>query len=245
MIMRVETLKSRVFVLLLLLFPSFNLIAAERWYSETQVVKGKAVFDTNCAICHGAEAAGTSDWRKPMADGRYPPPPLNGTAHGWHHPRDALRLQIKQGGAQLGGWMPPMGQSLTDEQVDEVIAYFQSLWPDNIYTAWLERDPAVSKVTKDNSSAMEPDESKESGVSKTKKLAQAGDASSQKDMLRHLISRLPNARFGEPEETPLKGIFRLSMDDKIIYVSGDGRYVFLGDMVDLVEGRNISKKGVP
>jgi hypothetical protein len=35
------------------------------------------------------------------------------------------------------------------------------------------------------------------------------------------------------------------MDDKIIYVSGDGRYVFLGDMVDLVSGRNISKQGLP
>jgi len=35
------------------------------------------------------------------------------------------------------------------------------------------------------------------------------------------------------------------MDDKIIYVSADGRYVFLGDMVDLVSRRNFSKKGVP
>jgi hypothetical protein len=35
------------------------------------------------------------------------------------------------------------------------------------------------------------------------------------------------------------------MDNTIIYVSSDGRYVFLGDMVDLVSGRNISIKGVP
>ena len=65
------------------------------------------------------------------------------------------------------------------------------------------------------------------------------------DILRHLSSRLPKSKFGEPEETPLKGIFRLSMDDSIIYISSDGRYVFLGDMVDLVAGRNFSKKGLP
>ena len=56
---------------------------------------------------------------------------------------------------------------------------------------------------------------------------------------------LPNAKLGEPEETPLKGILRLSMDDKIIYVAVDGHYVFLGGVVDLVSGHNISKKGVP
>ena len=36
----------------------------------------------------------------------------------------------------------------------------------------------------------------------------------------------------------------LSMDDSIIYGSGNGRYVFLGDMVDLVEGRNITNTGI-
>ena len=187
--------------------------------------KGKAVFSAHCAICHGVEAAGTPDWRKPMADGRYPPPPLNGTAHGWHHPLTALRRQINRGGAKFGGWMPALGDSLTDEQVDEVIAYVQSLWPDKIYAAWLKNDAA------------------QSGNSPT--TGQAEKEPEQNEILRHLVSRLPNTKFGEIEETPLKGIFRLSMDDKIIYLSSDGRYVFLGDMVDLVSGRNFSKKGVP
>jgi cytochrome c553 len=183
------------------------------------------VFNTNCAICHGAEAAGTPDWRKPMEDGKYPAPPLNGTAHGWHHPLKALRRQINQGGAKYGGWMPAVGDSLTDEQVDEAIAYIQSLWPDKIYAAWLKNDAAQSG----DSPATVPTAKK----------------TERNNILRHLSSRLPNSKFGEPEETPLKGIFRLSMDDSIIYVSSDGRYVFLGDMVDLKEGRNFSKKGLP
>jgi mono/diheme cytochrome c family protein len=203
----------------------FHLDAAERWYSQTQAERGKTVFDTHCAICHGAEAVGTPDWRNPMADGRYPPPPLNGSAHGWHHPLAALRRQIKRGGVKFGGWMPAFDDSIADKQVDEVIAYVQSLWPDSIYAAWLKNDAAQSGVLPAT--------------------VQAEKEPEQNEILRHLSSRLPDSKFGKPEETPLKGIFRLSMDDKIIYVSSDGRYVFLGDMVDLVSGRNISIKGVP
>jgi mono/diheme cytochrome c family protein len=224
--MKRNTLVTRKLVVLLVLCFPFGLNAAERWYSQSQVDKGRTVFNTNCAICHGAEAAGTTpDWRKPQDDGRYPAPPLNGTAHGWHHPLISLRRQINQGGAKYGGWMPALGKSLTDEQVDESIAYIQSLWPDKVYAAWLKNDAAQSG----DFPATVPTAKK----------------SEQNNILRHLSSRLPNSKFGEPEETPLKGIFRLSMDDSIIYVSSDGRYVFLGDMVDLKEGRNFSKKGLP
>ncbi len=202
-----------------------NLTAAERWYSQAQVDNGRGVFNTNCAICHGAEAASTPDWRKLMENGKYPAPPLNGTAHTWHHPLKALRRQINQGGVKYGGWMPAHGESLTDEQVDAAIAYMQSLWSDKIYAAWLKNDAAQSS---------------DSPVT-----AQTKKAPGAKNILRNLSSNLPNSKFGEPEETPLKGIFRIPMDNTIIYVSSDGRYVFLGDMVDLVSGRNISKKGVP
>ena len=225
MFMNWQTIKFGIFTLLIAFYLPFNLNAAERWYNKGQVDKGKAVFNTNCAICHGIDAAGTPDWRKPMADGRYPPPPLNGSAHGWHHNLESLRRQINQGGSKYGGWMPASGESLTAEQVDAVIAYFQSFWSDQIYTAWLKRsskqsiDPPVTE--------------------------QSAEKPVRNNILIHLSRRLPNSKFGEPEETPLKGIFRLSMDDSIIYVSGDGRYVFLGDMVDLVEGRNITKTGIP
>ena len=141
--------------------------------------------------------------------------------------------------------MPALGDSVTGKQADEAIAYFQSLWPDKVYSAWLKRDLAASRANKDTTPAKELDQTKDSGTSKSIKDREVLADSNPQDILRHLISRLPNTKFGEPEETPLKGIYRLSMDDKIIYVSSDGRYVFLGDMVDLVSGRNISKKGVP
>lgn len=225
MIMKWQSLIPQIPVLLMALVLPFNLYATERWYSDAQAEAGESVFNTNCSICHGIEAVGTSEWRKPLDDGKYPPPPLNGTAHGWHHPLTVLRRQINKGGMKYGGWMPALGDSLTDAQVDEVIAYVQSLWSDKIYAAWLIKDLAQSG---------EPPTTDQP----VKKIA-------QNELLRHLSSRLPNSKFGVPEETPLRGIFRLSMDDNIIYVSSDGRYVFLGDMVDLVTGRNITKKGVP
>ncbi len=220
-----QSQKSRIFTLVIAFYLPFNINAAERWYRQAQVDAGKPVFSTNCSICHGIDAVSTPQWRKPMDDGRYPPPPLNGTAHTWHHDLASLRRQIKRGGAKYGGWMPALGDSLKPEQLDEVIAYIQSLWPDNIYSAWLKRNAAL------------PD--------KSPVIEQPAKINERKEMLRNLSRRLPNSKFGNPEETPLKGIFRLSMDDSVIYISGDGRFVFLGDMVNLITGRNISKAGIP
>ncbi len=111
-----------------------------RWYSAEQVRQGEALFARHCARCHGEKAQGTApDWRRPMADGRYPPPPLNGTAHTWHHPLSMLRDTVRNGGAPVGGWMPAFGSTLSDEEIDAVLAYVQSLWPDEIYRAWLGR----------------------------------------------------------------------------------------------------------
>lgn len=36
--------------------------------------------------------------------------------------------------------MPPFADVLTDAEIDVVIAWFQSHWPDRIYAAWLDYD---------------------------------------------------------------------------------------------------------
>ena len=58
----------------------------DRWYSDEQVKQGEKVFATNCASCHGKNAEATKDWKKRDEKGNLVPPPLNGTAHPWHHP---------------------------------------------------------------------------------------------------------------------------------------------------------------
>ena len=110
-----------------------------RWYSQAQRETGQAVFTENCAVCHGERAQGLSDdWRQRLEDGSFPPPPLNGSAHAWHHPLEVLLQVIDEGGVALGGRMPPFAEQLDDEQKLAAIAYFQSYWNDETYQQWLQ-----------------------------------------------------------------------------------------------------------
>jgi mono/diheme cytochrome c family protein len=111
-----------------------------RWYTATQIDNGAETFKNNCASCHGDNAQGiVPDWRKPLPDGSYPPPPLNGSAHAWHHPLKTLQRTIRNGGIPLGGKMPPFKDKLNSEEINSVIAFFQNKWSSEKYNAWLKR----------------------------------------------------------------------------------------------------------
>ena len=112
---------------------------AGRWYTPSQLEHGRVVFKNNCAGCHGENAQGTFRWNKKLADGSYPPPPLNGSAHTWHHPKRLLKRTIDNGGIPVGGKMPAFKDKLTEQDKEAVIAFFQSYWPDEIYAEWLNR----------------------------------------------------------------------------------------------------------
>jgi mono/diheme cytochrome c family protein len=124
----------------LLCLASFNIAAAERWFNQDVVDLGSSLFQQNCAVCHGVNAEGTKDWKKTDANGNYPPPPLNGSAHAWHHSIPQLARSIKEGGIKLGGVMPAFGDKLSDQEVLAVIAFFQSKWPDEVYKVWHNRN---------------------------------------------------------------------------------------------------------
>ena len=114
--------------------------AEQRWYNQAQVEQGQAVFAQNCALCHGEQAEGLSeDWRQRLPDGSFPPPPLNGTAHAWHHPMFQLVQTIETGGVPYGGKMPPFAEVLNEDEKLAAIAYFQSYWNEEIYLSWLDR----------------------------------------------------------------------------------------------------------
>ena len=109
----------------------------ERWYTEQQLTKGEQVYTTHCIGCHKEKASGIKAWKKALPDGSYPPPPLNGTAHAWHHSIAALTTTINEGGKPFGGKMPAFKQVLNDSEKLAVIAYFQSFWSEEIYKRWL------------------------------------------------------------------------------------------------------------
>lgn len=109
----------------------------DRWFTAEQVARGADVFEANCASCHGAGAVGDPNWRQRGTDGLYPPPPLNGSAHAWHHPLVWLEATITKGGGAQGR-MPAWGGQLSPDEIKATIAWFQSLWPEEIYAIWAE-----------------------------------------------------------------------------------------------------------
>ncbi len=113
-----------------------NAKQVERQFNVEQVKRGAYIFQAHCESCHGKNAQGTPDWRTPNADGKFPPPPLDGTAHTWHHSTAVLKNTILKGGPPEVSTMPAWENILTEQQVDDVIVWIKSLWPDKIYATW-------------------------------------------------------------------------------------------------------------
>lgn len=101
---------------------------------------GERLFRQHCAQCHGEQAEGDPNWRQRRPDGSFPPPPLNGTGHAWHHSMDVLKATIRDGTKKLGGTMPAWGDQLTEAEIEAIIRWFQSKWPPEIRARWQELD---------------------------------------------------------------------------------------------------------
>ena len=80
--------------------------AVKRNFDQAQIKRGESVYNTHCIGCHGPNGAATPEWRKPGADGKYPPPPLDSTAHAWHHSTEVLKKTILKGTPPEIGSMP-------------------------------------------------------------------------------------------------------------------------------------------
>lgn len=119
--------------IIILLFSALLLISCFDDAQTQEIALGKRVFDVNCSNCHGKSGVGlTKNWKQSLPNGKYPAPPLNGSAHSWHHSPKLLLNTINQGGAKLGGWMPAFGDKLTSKEKQALLDYLHSLWPKNI-----------------------------------------------------------------------------------------------------------------
>lgn len=109
----------------------------DRKLGPAQVARGKAVYEAHCMECHGPGGKGQpGDWRIRDADGYFPPPPLDDSAHAWHHPTAALLETIRDGSPQGQGRMPAWKGKLTEQEMQDVVAYIKSLWSDPMYRLW-------------------------------------------------------------------------------------------------------------
>jgi thiol:disulfide interchange protein DsbC len=191
----------------------------ERWYSDDQVAQGEKLFRQNCAACHGQDAEATLDWKKTDANGNYPPPPLNGSAHAWHHDLDLLRRTIREGGAKLGGQMPAFERVLDSAQVDSVIAFFQSKWPDEIFQRWAGRN-ANSELPSFNDIVV----------------------AARNPMTRLLRQRIGNVNIDDVQETTVKDVWQVQIGNRYVYLLDNGKYALMGDLVNLENGRNLTEQ---
>ncbi len=124
----------------MLLVVSYVLIEAkkpQRWYSEAQVQTGQQLFENHCAACHGLQAQGlVANWKQRDDNGLLPPPPLNGSAHAWHHAMPLLLEIVQQGGSLYDGSMPGFVDVLNTQEQLATVAYFQSYWDNETYNLW-------------------------------------------------------------------------------------------------------------
>ena len=92
--------------------------------SNSMASLGESVYEKNCIGCHGPNGQGLAeDWKVKDANGNYPPPPLNGTAHTWHHSPEQLLYTINKGGTEMGGQMPAFEKRLSKEEKQALIDY--------------------------------------------------------------------------------------------------------------------------
>ncbi len=109
------------------------------WLKPEQIERGRLVYEKHCLECHGAEGRGQpGDWRVKRANGMYPPPPLDDSAHAWHHPTAELKKRIKEGSPPDVGDMPAWQGKLTEAEIDDVVVYIKSLWSPEMFRHWIE-----------------------------------------------------------------------------------------------------------
>jgi len=69
-------------------------------------------------------------------------PPLNGTGTDWKRTRAQLVAVIKNGAKRKGEpVMPGWNGRLSDQEIDDIISWFQALWPPEVYATWRKTNP--------------------------------------------------------------------------------------------------------
>lgn len=89
---------------------------------DAQAFRGSLVFFNYCVTCHGPNADGNG-----RAARLYDPRPANLRASDKN--QAYMRLIVRRGGKAMGRseFMPPWGEELTDEQIEDVTAYLQAI----------------------------------------------------------------------------------------------------------------------
>lgn len=127
--------------------------AAAFFHSGSSDAKaGRALYAQHCAACHGTNLEGQPDWRSPDESGLYPAPPHDETGHTWHHDDAMLIDYITRGGQAVlddmgvafTSGMPGFGAVLEEDEIEAILDYIKSTWPEPVRRAQADRSRAVA-----------------------------------------------------------------------------------------------------
>lgn len=61
-------------------------------------------------------------------------------------------------------------------------------------------------------------------------------------LLDNLQKHMPGVEIGKPEATPIKGIYQVKIGSKFTYITEDGKFAFVGNLLDLGNGINLTEQ---
>ncbi len=96
--------------------------------SPAQLAEGKALYEANCAECHGMNGEGEANWQSQNDDGTLRAPPHDSTGHTWHHPDQLLLQIIAKGGQAPNTRMTAFEDKLSAEEINLVLEYIKTFW---------------------------------------------------------------------------------------------------------------------
>lgn len=106
-------------------------------FDLNRVARGAKLYQENCAQCHGPQAQGHPDWQRARSQGFSAAPPLNGSGTDIKLTRSAMVKVIKKGAKHKGVMVMPAWQGrVSNEQILDIISWYQALWPVETYQAW-------------------------------------------------------------------------------------------------------------
>ena len=107
---------------------------AGRLFSTESLLRGARLYQEHCAQCHGPEAQGHPDWQNPKVVAA---PPLNGSGNVWKRRKPDMIAIIRNGAVRNGEpVMPAWKGRLSNQDIEDLIAWFQALWPADVYEGW-------------------------------------------------------------------------------------------------------------
>lgn len=122
--------------------------------NQVLVARGKTIYATVCASCHGRRLEGQALWQLMDRFAGRRAPPHDASGHTWQHSDDDLFAMTKFGRfpgtpARVRSWMPAFGGHLTDREILAVIAYIKSSWPTGIRASQAMLNPGQAGMPKD------------------------------------------------------------------------------------------------